>query len=178
MNEQSKGYGSAPQREKAPRLMDLVHQAIRRRYYSRRTEEAYAYWIRCFIFFHGKRHPRDMGEIEVTAFLNHLAVVRKVAAGTQNQALSALLFLFKEVLEQELPWLDGLQRATRPPRLPTVLTRGEAEWLVEPIRGHLQRVRALHASDCATRSPRTCSKAATTSAPCRNCSAIRTSRPR
>jgi integron integrase len=115
--------------------MDLVHQAIRRRYFSRRTEQAYRYWIRCFIFFHGKRHPRDMGEAEVTAYLNHLAAVRKVAASTQNQALSALLFLYKEVLGRDLAWLDGLQRATRPPRLPVVLTRAEAERLLAQLTG-------------------------------------------
>ena len=118
-----------------PRLLTLVHEAIRRKYYSRRTEQAYVYWIRRFIFFHGKRHPREMGEPEVTAFLNDLASSRNVAGGTQNQALSALLFLYKEVLGKDLPWLDGLVRAKRPPRLPTVLTRAEVEALLAQLTG-------------------------------------------
>lgn len=101
-----------------PRLLRQVHEAIRRNYFSRRTEEAYAHWIKRFIYFHGRRHPASLGEPEMTAFLNHLAAERKVAASTQNQALPALLFLYKEVLGQELGWLDGLTRATRPPRLP------------------------------------------------------------
>jgi len=84
--------------------------------FQRRTEEAYAHWIRRFVFYSGRRHPASLGEVEVTAFLNHLAAERRVAASTQNQALSALLFLYKEVLGRELAWLDGLQRATRPPR--------------------------------------------------------------
>jgi len=189
-----------------PRLLERVHQAIRARYYSRRTEEAYVHWIRRFIYFNGKRHPEVLGEAEVTAFLNHLAADRKVAAATQNQALSAILFLYREVLGRELAWLDGVQRPTRPPRLPVVLTRGEVErllaqltgthWLiasllygaglrvmeclrlrvkdvdlsyrqilvrdgkgekdrvtmlpgklVQPVRGHLERVRLLHARD-------------------------------
>jgi site-specific recombinase XerD len=113
-----------------PRLLTQVHEAIRRRYYSRRTEEAYVHWIKRYIYFSGKRHPASMGEAEVTAFLNYLAVERKVSAGTQNQALSALLFLYKEVIRCELPWLDAVQRATRPPRLPTVLTRGEVQRLL------------------------------------------------
>ena len=106
------------------RLLDLVRDAIRRRHYSRRTEEAYVHWIRRFIYFSGKRHPSTMGAEEVTAFLNWLASERNVAASTQNQALSALLFLYKEVLGTTLPWLDDLVRAQRPARLPVVLTRG------------------------------------------------------
>jgi site-specific recombinase XerD len=128
----SSGAGSDSAR---PRLLVQVHEAIRRRYYSLRTEEAYVHWIRRFIYFHGKRHPATMGEAEVTAFLNHLAVDRKVAAGTQNQALSALLFLYREVLACELPWLDAVQRVTRPARLPTVLTRAEAERLLCQMQG-------------------------------------------
>jgi integron integrase len=118
-----------------PRLLDRVHEAVRRRYFSRRTEEAYVHWIKRFIYFHGKRHPEALGEAEVTAFLNHLAAVRNVAASTQNQALSALLFLYKEVLGKELDWLDGLQRAKRPPRLPTVLSRPEVERLLAQLIG-------------------------------------------
>ena len=118
-----------------PRLLDRVHEAIRRRYYSRRTEEAYVHWIKRFIVFNGKRHPDAMGEAEVTAFLNHLASERRVAAATQNQALSAILFLYREVLGRELPWLDGVQRPTRPPRLPVVLTRAEVERLLAQLTG-------------------------------------------
>jgi len=118
-----------------PKLLELVHEAIRRRYFSRRTEEAYVHWIKRFIYFSGRRHPATLGELEVTAFLNDLAATRKVAASTQNQALSALLFLYKEVLGRELAWLDGLQRATRPPRLPVVLTRAEVERLLAEMQG-------------------------------------------
>jgi len=123
------------QTDNPPRLLTLVHEAIRRKYFSRRTEQAYAHWIRRFIYFHGKRHPREMGEAEVTAFLNDLAATRKVSAGTQNQALSALLFLYKEVLGKDLAWLDGLVRAKRPARLPTVLTRAEVEALLAQLTG-------------------------------------------
>ncbi|OGA45421.1 MAG: hypothetical protein A3G25_17975 [Betaproteobacteria bacterium RIFCSPLOWO2_12_FULL_63_13] len=93
------------------------------------------HWIKRFIYFHGKRHPESLGESEVTAFLNHLAAERSVAASTQNQALSVLLFLYKEVLGRKLAWLDGLQRASRPPRLPTVLTRAEVERLLAGLSG-------------------------------------------
>src|SRR5438093_4723923 len=118
-----------------PRLLDQVHEAIRRRYFSRRTEEAYVHWIKRFIYFSGRRHPAALGEAEVTAFLNHLAAERKVAASTQNQALSALLFLYKEVLGRELAWLDGLQRATRRPRRPVVRPRVEGAGLVAERQG-------------------------------------------
>ncbi|OGA26830.1 MAG: integrase [Betaproteobacteria bacterium RIFCSPLOWO2_02_FULL_65_24] len=118
-----------------PRLLERVHEAIRRRYYSPRTEEAYVHWIRRYIFFNGKRHPEALGEAEVTAFLNHLASERRVAAATQNQALSAILFLYRDVLGRELPWLDGVQRPTRPPRLPVVLTRAEVERLLAQMTG-------------------------------------------
>jgi integron integrase len=118
-----------------PRLRDRVHEAMRRRYFSQRTEEAYVHWIKRFIYFSGRRHPADLGATEVTAFLNHLAVERKVAPATQNQALSALLFLYREVLGRQLEWLDGLQRASRPPRLPVVLTRAEVERLLACLQG-------------------------------------------
>jgi integron integrase len=120
---------------KPARLLDQVRGAIRRRNYSYRTEEVYVQWIRRFIYFSGKRHPAGMGGEEVTAFLNHLAMDRNVAAATQNQALSALLFLYKEVLEQALPWLKDLERAKRPARLPTVLTRREVKHLLAAMSG-------------------------------------------
>ena len=118
-----------------PRLLDQVRDAIRRRHYSYRTEETYADWIRRFILFSGKRHPRDLGAAEVTAFLSHLATERGVAAATQNQALSALLFLYKEVPGTPLPWLDGLERAKRPARMPTVLTGAEVQRLLAQMQG-------------------------------------------
>lgn len=94
-----------------PRLLDRVREAIRARHYSRRTEKTYVAWIRRYILFHGKRHPAEMGAAEVTRFLTSLAVDGNVAASTQNQALSALLFLYREVLEHDLPWLDNVVRA-------------------------------------------------------------------
>jgi integron integrase len=129
---ESMSYQVEPQR---PRLLDRLRDAIRRRHYSRRTEEAYVHWTRRFIYFSGKRHPSQLGEPEVTAFLNHLATERNVAASTQNQALSALLFLYREALGEELDWLDGLVRAKRPQRMPVVLTRGEVERLLAALEG-------------------------------------------
>lgn len=117
------------------RLIDRLREAIRSRHYSRRTEKTYWYWIRYFIFFHRKRHPTEMGAAEVTAFLSWLATERNVAAATQNQALSALLFLYQHVLGQELPWLDQIVRAQRPVRLPVVLSEGEVRRLLEQLEG-------------------------------------------
>src|SRR6185312_480116 len=105
----------------APRLLDQVRGACRVRHYSLRTERAYVGWIRRFILANGKRHPRDMGGAEVASFLNALATRGRVAASTQNQALSALLFLYRVVLDVELPWLDDVVRAKRPRRVPVVL---------------------------------------------------------
>jgi integron integrase len=118
-----------------PRLLDRVRDAIRARHYSRRTEKAYVAWIRRYIFFHGKRHPSEMGAPEITRFLTSLAVEGKVAASTQNQALSALLFLYREVLLQEVPWLDDLVYAKRPLHLPEVLTREEVRAVLGQIQG-------------------------------------------
>jgi integron integrase len=125
----------SPQEEEPPRLLDAVRNAIRRRHYSYRTEQTYVDWIRRFVRYCGRRHPRTLGAAEVTAFLNHLAREREVAASTQNQALAALLFLYKEVLVQPLPWLDGLERAKRPLRRPTVLTVDEVGRLLGRMRG-------------------------------------------
>jgi integron integrase len=118
-----------------PRLLDQVREALRLRHYSRRTERAYVGWIRRYILFHGKRHPRDMGSTEVTRFLSALAVDRQVSASTQNQALAALLFLYGEVLESRLPWLDDVVRASRPRRLPVVLSRAEVRAVLEQLSG-------------------------------------------
>ncbi len=121
--------------ENPPRLAEQVRRAIRVRQYSRRTEKAYWGWIRRFVLFHGRRHPEEMAEVEVTAFLSHLATDRGVSASTQNQALSALLFLYREVLGRELPWLDDIVRAKRPQRLPTVLTPREVRALLDQLDG-------------------------------------------
>src|SRR6266852_1289297 len=107
------------------RLLLRIRDRIRFRHYSIRTEQAYVDWIRRFIRFHGKRHPATMGGSEVELFLTNLAVVHKVSASTQNQAKSALLFLYKEVLRNELPWLQNVENAKRPQRLPVVLGRDE-----------------------------------------------------
>jgi integron integrase len=120
---------------KAPRLLEQVRDAIRRLHYSPRTEEAYVHWIKRFIYFSGRRHPASLGAAEVTAFLNYLARERDVAAATQNQALSALLFLYREVLGAALPWLDELDRVRRPARVPTVLAPGEVRRLLAAMSG-------------------------------------------
>jgi integron integrase len=118
-----------------PRLLDRVREAVRARHYGRRTEKAYVHWIKRYIFFNGKRHPAEMGAAEVTRFLTSLAVHRKVAASTQNQALAALLFLYREVLGAELPWLDDVVRAKRPQYLPVVLTRDEVRSVLQHLDG-------------------------------------------
>jgi integron integrase len=126
----------------APRLLDQVREKLRRLGLARRTEEAYVGWIRRFIIAHDRRHPSAMGALEVEAFLTHLATHGQVAAATQNQALSALLFLYREVLGIELPWMDEIRRAKRPERLPVVLTRCE----VDAVLGELQGIAWLMAS--------------------------------
>ena len=115
--------------------VDRVRQALQARHYSRRTEKPYVAWIRRYILFHHKRHPADMGASEVTRFLTALAVERKVAASTQNQALGALLFLYREVLQQNLPWLDDLVRARRPQHVPVVMTREEVRAVLQHLDG-------------------------------------------
>lgn len=118
-----------------PRLLDRVRGAIRARHYSGRTEKAYVAWIKRYILFHDKRHPAEMGAPEVARFLTSLAVDSKVAASTQNQALNALLFLYRIVLEQELPWLDDVVRARRSQHLPVVLTRDEIRRVLDRLDG-------------------------------------------
>lgn len=118
-----------------PRLLDRVRDRIRVKHYSIRTEHAYVQWIRRFVRFHGNRHPRLMGAPHVSAFLSHLAVQRDVAAATQNQAKSAILFLYREVLEVELPWLDDVESAKRPQRLPVVLTHEEVDSVLGRVSG-------------------------------------------
>jgi integron integrase len=118
-----------------PRLRDRVRAEIRKRGYSRRTEKSYWFWIRQFIFHNGTRHPAELGAREVEGFLSWLATERDVAAATQNQALAALLFLYKHVLGQDLPWFSGMVRAKRPVRAPVVLTQAEVSRLLEHLHG-------------------------------------------
>ncbi len=118
-----------------PKLLHLVRQAIRIRHYSPRTEQAYVHWIRRYIFFHKVRHPAEMGKPELAAFLSHLALKEHVSASTQTQALSALVFLYRNVLEGEVGLLEGVVRAKRPVRVPVVLTRDEARQLFAKMDG-------------------------------------------
>jgi len=117
------------------RLLDRLRHQIRTRHYSRRTEDAYVDWVRRYIRFNGRRHPRELNGAHVSAFLSSLAVDRRVAAATQNQALAAILFLYRHVLEVDLPWLDSVVRARRPRRLPVVLTRAEVHAILERLEG-------------------------------------------
>jgi integrase len=130
---------------KPPMLLDAVRRVIRERHFSLRTEEQYVYWVRGFVNFHNRRHPRDLGATEVQAYLSMLANERRVSASTHNQALSALLFLYRRVLGVELPWLDGIERPRRPARLPVVLTHDEVRAVFAHLRGeHLLLARLLY----------------------------------
>jgi integron integrase len=121
--------------QRPPRLLDQVRRAVRVRHYSRRTEEAYVGWTRRFILFHDKRHPALMGEVEVARFLTWLAVERKVSAVTQTQALSAIIFLYREVLERDIGWVQNIARAKPARRLPVVLTREETRDVLRHMPG-------------------------------------------
>ena len=121
-----------------PKLLDQVRDRLRVKHYSIRTEQTYVHWIKRYIFFHGKRHPKNLGARDIEAFLTHLAVEGKVSASTQNLAKSSLLFLYREVLEIELPWLENVTQAKAPKRLPVVLTVGE-------VQGVLSRLTGTHA---------------------------------
>jgi integron integrase len=116
-------------------LLAVARERMRVRRLAYRTEQAYLQWIRRYVVFHGRRHPRELGPADVEGFLTHLAVVRKVSASTQNQALQALLFLYRNVLEVELPWLGNVTRARRPARLPVVLTRAEVRAVLAELSG-------------------------------------------
>jgi len=139
------GPGSAPARGRAvpqrdsaatpPSLLERVRRAIHARHYSPRTEKAYVGWIRRYVLFHGKRHPETLGAAEVSQFLSHLATRARVSASTQNQAFSALLFLYREVLGRELSGLEEVVRAKRPVRLPLVLNRQEVQGVLSRLRG-------------------------------------------
>ena len=118
-----------------PKLLDQVRDVIRRKQYSLRTEQAYVDWIKRFVLYHDKRHPAEMAEEEVAQFLTHLARDLKVAPSTQNQALSALLFLYKEVLKNEIGWLEKVERAKKPPKLPVVLSHAEVKRIFAHLHG-------------------------------------------
>jgi integron integrase len=118
-----------------PKLLDQVRYKIRLKHYSIRTEQAYVDWIKRFILFHRKRHPASMGAPEVRAFLSHLAVERHVAASTQCQALSAIVFLYREILERDLGWLEDMERAKKPERLPVVFSRAEVHAVLARLDG-------------------------------------------
>jgi len=115
--------------------LEQVRQAIRTRHYSDRTEKAYVHWIKRFIFFHNKRHPAEMGETEIGRFLSSLATDLRVSASTQNQALNALLFLYREVLSKDIGYVNGVVRAKRRQRLPVVLTRQEVRAVLGSLHG-------------------------------------------
>lgn len=137
---------------KKKKLLDQMRDVMRLKHYSIRTERSYCDWVERFIRYHGMRHPHEMREAEVTEFLTHLAREGQVAASTQNQALSALLFLYKEVLKEEIGWLGNVERASKPPRLPVVLTRDEVGWLLLSCTAHRGSWRAFSmAADCGSR---------------------------
>ena len=121
--------------QRPKKLLDQVRETIRLKHYSIRTEQAYVFWIKRYILFHNKQHPREMGVPEIEAFLTHLAVGQNVSASTQNQALSALLFLYRQVLRQDLEGPIDAVRAKQPDRLPTVLTKEEVHKVIGQLSG-------------------------------------------
>lgn len=126
-----------------PKLMDRLRQALRARHYSRSTEKSYCHWVRRYLFFHKLRHPAQMGEPEINAFLTHLAVDERVSASTQNQALSGLLFLYRHVLNIQIGDFGEVVRARKPSRLPVVLTRSEVRLVIGQLEGPPRLVASL-----------------------------------
>jgi len=124
-----------PSRTAPPRLLQCVRNAVRARHYSPRTEQAYVAWTKRFVVFHGMRHPREMGADEVREFLTYLAVVRRVSASTQSQALSAILFLYREVLGMDIGWVSDIERSKKPKKLPVVLSRDEVKAVLRRMQG-------------------------------------------
>jgi site-specific recombinase XerD len=120
---------------KAKKLLEQTRDVLRLKHYSLRTERSYCDWIKRFIHFHQLRHPKEMGAPEISTFLTHLARIGNVSAATQNQALSALLFLYQQVLKQEVGWIDEVERAKRPKRVPVVLTRDEIHKIFAHLHG-------------------------------------------
>ncbi len=134
---------SAPPSTQGPKLLDALRTQLRVMHYAIRTEDAYVDWVKRFILFHGKRHPRDMGPKEVAEFLSHLAVARNVSASTQNQAKAGILFLYRHVLGTQLPWVDDVVIAKVPQRLPVVLTAREVRSLLHELNGTTALVASL-----------------------------------
>lgn len=134
---------ATPDAPHPPKLLEQVAARLRVKHYSLRTEKTYVDWIKRYIWFHGKRHPQEMGAAEVEEFLSHLAVARSVSASTQNQAKSALLFLYREVLQIELPWLDKVTQAKAPKRMPVVMTRDEVQAVLSRMDGSVWLVASL-----------------------------------
>jgi integron integrase len=124
-----------PEPERRFRLMERLRNRLRTRHYSPKTEKAYCYWVRRFVLFHDRRHPETMGEREIALFLTHLATAGKVSASTQNQALQAILFLYRHVLSRRVGFVDGIEAARRPRRLPDVLSQGEIRSVLASMRG-------------------------------------------
>ncbi|MFC1634527.1 phage integrase N-terminal SAM-like domain-containing protein, partial [Planctomycetota bacterium] len=124
-----------PRTARRPRLLEQLRQALRSRHYSRRTEQTYCQWVKRFIYFHRVRHPAEMAEPEINAFLTHLAVKERVSASTQNQALSAILFLYRHVLSRKIGDLGEVIRARKPKRLPVVMTREEVKLVLSHLNG-------------------------------------------
>jgi integron integrase len=118
-----------------PKLLEQVREVIRMKHYSIRTEQAYVDWIKRYIFFHNKRHPQEMGEDEIRSFISDLATKKSVAASTQTVALSALLFLYRDVLKKDLPYVEGIERAKKPERLPVVFTKAEVQKVLSRLDG-------------------------------------------
>jgi site-specific recombinase XerD len=127
--------GGLPSADAKPRLLDAVRGVIRCKHYSIRTEQSYVDWIKRYIYFHNKQHPKDLGEEHISAFLTHLAVKRKVASSTQNQALCALVFLYRQVLKKEVGEFENLIRAKKPHKLPVVFTREEVKEILLQLDG-------------------------------------------
>ena len=126
-----------------PKLLDRVRWHLRLKHYAIRTEQVYIDWIRRYILFHSKRHPEEMGEKQIAEFLTYLAVEKHVAASTQNQALSALLFLYQQVLDRKLEFIDKVERVKRPPKAPVVFTRAEARAVLAQLKGDYRLMRRL-----------------------------------
>ena len=121
-----------------PKLLDQVKIQLRSMHYSKRTEESYISWIKRYILFNDKTHPNNLGKEHIRNFLNHLVVERNVAASTQNQALQAILYLYKEVLKKDVGWIEDIKRPTKPKHIPVVFTKAEAHTIINNMSGHTQ----------------------------------------
>ena len=122
------------------KLLDQVRDELRVKHYSLRTEKSYTSWIKRFILFHNKRHPNEMGADEIRAYINHLAVKDNVSSSTQNQALQAILFLYKNILKQEIGWINEIEKVARTKHIPVVFSKAEAKLVLENMNGVLHRL--------------------------------------